>query len=331
MSFASGTFLINSTGQPVVTGTVISSTAFNALTADLATGLSTCILKDGTQTIVANLPMAGFKFTGLGAGTAATDSANLSQAQSQQGSTLTAVSGTNTILGTATPTPAYAIGQKWTFVAAATNTGATTLNISGLGAGAVQLAGAALTGGEILINTAITVVTTAATPVFEIIAMLQFPDTRALIVGGTDSTKKVRFEVDGLTTGTTRVITLPDADISIVQGTFTASLTGCTSVPTGSAVYSITNNVVTLFLPGLTGTSNTTACTVTGLPAAITPTTTHSGFSAVTTDNSANGSGTINVRSDNTIQLQVSPASAVFTNTGTKGLSAGVTVTYNLN
>lgn len=41
MSFSSGTFSINSTGQPVVTGTVISSTAFNALTADLATGLST--------------------------------------------------------------------------------------------------------------------------------------------------------------------------------------------------------------------------------------------------------------------------------------------------
>ncbi len=35
-----GLFQINTAGQPVVTGTVISSTAFNALTADLATGLS---------------------------------------------------------------------------------------------------------------------------------------------------------------------------------------------------------------------------------------------------------------------------------------------------
>lgn len=70
MSFSSGTFSINSSGQPVVTGTVISSTAFNSLTADLATGLSTCVLKDGTQTITANIPMAGFIFTGLGAGSA---------------------------------------------------------------------------------------------------------------------------------------------------------------------------------------------------------------------------------------------------------------------
>ena len=68
MSYSGGTFSINSSGQPVVTGTVISSTAFNALTADLATGLSTCILKDGTQTLTGNIPMAGFVLTGLGAG-----------------------------------------------------------------------------------------------------------------------------------------------------------------------------------------------------------------------------------------------------------------------
>ena len=70
MSFSSGTFSINTAGQPVVTGTVISSTAFNSLTADLATGLSTCVLKDGTQTLTANIPFAGFKITGAGAASA---------------------------------------------------------------------------------------------------------------------------------------------------------------------------------------------------------------------------------------------------------------------
>ena len=79
MSFASGTFSINSAGQPVVTGTVISSTAFNALTADLATGLSTCILKDGTQTLTANIPMSVFKLTGLAAGSASGDSLRYEQ------------------------------------------------------------------------------------------------------------------------------------------------------------------------------------------------------------------------------------------------------------
>ena len=54
----SGTFQINSSGQPVVTGTVISSTAFNALTADLATGLSTAITKDGQTTTTVRVPFA---------------------------------------------------------------------------------------------------------------------------------------------------------------------------------------------------------------------------------------------------------------------------------
>ena len=82
MSFnGSGTFQINTAGQPVVTGTVISSTAFNALTADLATGLSTCVTKDGQTNPTANLPMAGYKLTGLGNGSAATDSATLGQVQ----------------------------------------------------------------------------------------------------------------------------------------------------------------------------------------------------------------------------------------------------------
>ena len=54
----SGTFNINTAGQPVVTGTVISSTAFNALTADLGTGLSTAITKDGQTVATALIPFA---------------------------------------------------------------------------------------------------------------------------------------------------------------------------------------------------------------------------------------------------------------------------------
>ena len=54
----SGTFNINSAGQPVVTGTVITSTAFNALTADLGTGLTTAITKDGQTATTARIPFA---------------------------------------------------------------------------------------------------------------------------------------------------------------------------------------------------------------------------------------------------------------------------------
>lgn len=75
----SGVWTANSTGLPVVTGTTISSTMFNAFTGDVATGLSTALLKDGTQTVTANIPMSAFKLTGLGAGTANGDAIRFQQ------------------------------------------------------------------------------------------------------------------------------------------------------------------------------------------------------------------------------------------------------------
>lgn len=154
-----GTFLINSAGQPVVAGTTISETVFNALTADLATGLSTAITKDGQTTPTANLPMGGFKMTGLGAGSAATDSARIDQVQGGAVA-LIAVTGTDTVVGTLSPTlTAYAAGQRFAFVAAGTNTTSMTLNINGLGAKAITRAGAvALISGDITIGKMVTVV-----------------------------------------------------------------------------------------------------------------------------------------------------------------------------
>ena len=152
MSFnGSGTFVINTAGQPVVSGTVISSTAFNALTADLATGLSTCLTKDGQTTPTANIPMGSNKITGLAVGTDATDAATLGQVQSTTVKLIASISGTNTITGSLTPSlAAYATGQMFYFVAAGDNTGAVTLNINSLGAKNITKNGTtALVAGEI--------------------------------------------------------------------------------------------------------------------------------------------------------------------------------------
>jgi len=54
----SGTFNINSTGQPVVAGTTISAATFNLLTADLGTGLTTAVTKDGQTTTTARITFA---------------------------------------------------------------------------------------------------------------------------------------------------------------------------------------------------------------------------------------------------------------------------------
>lgn len=45
----------------------------------ISTGLTNCITKDGQTTITANLPMAGFRHTGVGDGVSATDYASLGQ------------------------------------------------------------------------------------------------------------------------------------------------------------------------------------------------------------------------------------------------------------
>jgi len=147
----SGTFLINTAGQPVVPNTVISATAFNALTADLANGLSTCITKDGQTTPTANIPMGNNKITGLAAGTAGTDAANLSQVQSSTAKLLQSVTGTDTITAAMVPAlTAYAAGQMFYFVAAGDNTGAVTINIDSLGAKSVTRDGStALVAGDI--------------------------------------------------------------------------------------------------------------------------------------------------------------------------------------
>lgn len=79
MPYSSGTFSLFTPGNPVVTGTTISSTWGNNTLSDIATGLSTCMLKNGTQTMTANLPMAGFKVTGLGAATTAGDALRYEQ------------------------------------------------------------------------------------------------------------------------------------------------------------------------------------------------------------------------------------------------------------
>ena len=155
----SGTFNINTAGQPVVTGTVISSSVFNALTADLATGLSTAITKDGQTTITANIPMNNYKFTGLAAGTAATDSVRLGQVQAGSATVIT-VTGTDTYTGTMSPAlSAYAAGQMFTFTVPGTNTTACTINIDGLGAKSITRDGStALVAGDLVLNSQVIIV-----------------------------------------------------------------------------------------------------------------------------------------------------------------------------
>ncbi len=149
----SGTYVVNSAGQPVVASTLITAAAFNAFTADIATALSTAVFKDGQQTITANLPMGGFRLTGVGSGNSSrTMSASTGDLQDNLANWAGTAGGTANAL-TLTPTPAitaYLAGQSFVFKAgAAANTSTTTVAVSGLTAIAVQANGAACAGGEV--------------------------------------------------------------------------------------------------------------------------------------------------------------------------------------
>ena len=78
------------------------------------------------------------------------------------------------------------------------------------------------------------------------------------------------------TDAVTATITLPSATGTLVTqlaSTYTATLTGCTTAPTYTVNYSLTGNVVTLRVGPITGTSNSTGKSLTGMPAALWPTT----------------------------------------------------------
>jgi hypothetical protein len=76
----SGTYNLPA-GNPVVTGTTISSSTTNTTNSDIATALTNCITRDGQSTPSANLPMNAKKLTGLAAGTTAGDSVRYEQIQ----------------------------------------------------------------------------------------------------------------------------------------------------------------------------------------------------------------------------------------------------------
>jgi hypothetical protein len=110
-----------------------------------------------------------------------------------------------------------------------------------------------------------------------------------------------------------------------MTGSYTTTLTGCTTSPTATVLWSMTHDVVSLQIPGITATSNTTACTLTGMPAELFPAVAQFvlGF---TTDNSVTTASWVKVETTGVLTLHVG-LSSTFTNSGTKGLQS-LTLTY---
>ena len=236
-----GTFNINTAGQPVVTGTTITSTAFNLLTADLATGLTTALTKDGQTTPTANIPMGTYKITGLGAGSSATDAAQYGQLQAGA-TTIATVTGTDTLTGSLTPAiAAYATGNLFSFVAAATNTGAATINLNSLGAKSITKQGStALGAGDIVSGQ---------------ISLIEYDGTRFQLLNPSTTTPSGILPIANGGTGAT---TLAGANIPVVNvaNTFTGTQTFSGTSSVLATVLNDVAEVTTVSATAATGTIN---------------------------------------------------------------------------
>jgi len=118
------------------------------------------------------------------------------------------------------------------------------------------------------------------------------------------------------------------------SGTFTGTLTGCTTSPTGTCAYAIAGNVCTLFVASITGTSNTTAMTITGLPSAAQPTRTQllmPPLDACENGGAVVGTISMSVAASGTITFLLGNSTTGFGNTLVKGVATGFTVSYLLN
>ncbi len=152
----SGTFNFPSlpgSWNPAISGQQATPDDWNTLAADLtANGLTNCITKDGQTVVSADIPFAGFRLKGVGNAVLSTDAVNAGQVI---GSSFTAANDTGVAdayaIAPTVATAAYAIYQRFQFVALHANTTASTLAVSGLAAKAIKRPnGDALSANDIL-------------------------------------------------------------------------------------------------------------------------------------------------------------------------------------
>jgi hypothetical protein len=112
-------------------------------------------------------------------------------------------------------------------------------------------------------------------------------------------------------------------------GSFTATATGLVTTPTGSVNYTLNDGVVTLSIPSITGTSNSAAFTLTGMPDILKPSTDQYVLTRVFNNGSYYLGVLVVSATTGVLTLYVDVSLNSFASSGTKGVAIG-TVTYKL-
>jgi len=220
----------------------------------IATGLSTCLTKDGQTTPTDNLPMGGYKHQNIANGASRTEYPSLGQVQDGNinwvdgGGTADAITASYTI-----PITVLVDGQVcWVRATAANATTTPTFSPSGLTARTiVKNGGAALVAGEIsgdghqlilrydLPNTRWELLNpkngftasstdTLTNKTIDNTNTIAVKDTLLSIQDDGDATKLFKFELSAQTTGTTVTMTPPNASFTAVGTATTQTLTNKT-------------------------------------------------------------------------------------------------------
>lgn len=139
MAWNSGTFTrgLSDTGwrDDDLAGRGIESERHDNNDNDLATGINNCINKAGQNAPTADLPMGGYKHSGVGDATGSTNYAKVSQLYSNSFESGASGGTANALTLTMTPAiAAYTTKQKFTFFGAQRNTSSVTLDVDGKGA-----------------------------------------------------------------------------------------------------------------------------------------------------------------------------------------------------
>lgn len=147
----SGTYTLPS-GNPVSSGTIISTTWANPTCEDLGAALTQSLAKDGQTTPTANLPMGGFHHVSASDPTLRNQYLSMGMGQDGRHIRATITGGTNDLIGTMLGgMSAYFAGQAIVFKPLADNTGPMTLSINSIGAKAILSSiGTPLQAGDVL-------------------------------------------------------------------------------------------------------------------------------------------------------------------------------------
>lgn len=214
-------------------GINITASRTDSETDGIATGLSNCVTRDGQSPATQNLPMGGFAHTNVGTGTARNQYATIAQTEDGVINWGVAGGGVDTLTVAYAPALSALVDGQLCYVrATGTNlTSSPNFSPNGLTARTItKLGGGALNGSDWTINTELVFRYNLANTRWEWLNALAsqsstFSDSAFKIQDNGDATKQLAFEVSGVSTGTTRTLTIPNASTTIVGTDVAQTLT----------------------------------------------------------------------------------------------------------